>query len=161
MLFSANCVIINIHSHIYIHYLCVCGHLYGRGDGPIDKYVFSIRFGFGFYNVRPEPLDSRLISPIGLFCLLPPSGRATLPSLSFYPAPFLSPFALSRSFPISHYDSLGRLTTIATRVSQVPQRKGKRKVETAPRGGNWQEREGERGIGCREARKRLLLIYGH
>lgn len=60
----------------------MCGHLYGRGDGPIDKYVFSIRFGFGFYNVRPEPLDSRLISPIGLFCLLPPSGRATLPSLS-------------------------------------------------------------------------------
>lgn len=89
------------------------------------------------------------------------AARRSLLSLSLYPTPFHSPFALSRSFPISHYDSLGRLTTIATRVSQVPQRKGKRKVETAPRGGNWQEREGERGIGCKEARKRVLLIYGH
>lgn len=146
-------------SYIYTLLVCVWAPLWSGRRSDRQVRVFDT---FRLWLLQCAPRATRQ-SPYQ-------SHRTVLFAAPVWPrdAPFslslstpLPSFALSRSFPISHYDSLGRLTTIATRVSQVPQRKGKRKVETAPRGGNWQEREGERGIGCREARKRLLLIYGH
>lgn len=149
-------------SYIYTTCVCVWAPLWSGRRSDRQVRVFDT-FRLWLLQCAPRATRQSPYQSHRTVLFVAPSGRATLPSLSLslYPTPFLSPFALSRSFPISHYDSLGRLTTIATRVSQVPQRKGKRKVETAPRGGNWQEREGERGIGCKEARKRVLLIYGH
>lgn len=149
-------------SYIYITCVCVGTFMVGetvRSTSTCFRYVSALAFTMCAPSHSTVALS--VPSDCSVCCPVWPRDAPFSLSLSLYPTPFLSPFALSRFFPISHYDSLGRLTTIATRVSQVPQRKGKRKVETAPRGGNWQEREGERGIGCKEARKRVLLIYGH